>query len=158
MDVLFAGVKDVVKHWTFGTLPDRSLPCVRQSFYASFIQPILHLDSNYKFTPSYHVPPMTCNSLPSTIHCLPTSLLPSYDPLLLSTLHSLCHSLTSLLPFSPPLSLKYVNSNSFKVTLEPIKVYQRKRKSKRSTTSTGIDVETAAADEAIRLSRSNDQK
>ena len=133
MDVFFAGGKDVVKHWTYGTLPDRSLPCVRQSFYASFIQPILLLDSNYKFTPSY-------------------------DPLLLSILHSLCHSLTSLLPFSPPLSLKYINSNSFKVTLELIKVYQRKREPKRSTTSTGIDVETAAADEAIGLSRSNDQK
>lgn len=132
MDVLFAGVKDVVKHWTYGTLPDRSL------------------NSNYKFTPSYDVPPTTCNSLPSTIHRLPTSLLPSYDPLLLFILHSLCHPLTSLLPFSPPLSLKYINSNSFKVTLELVKAYQRKRQSKWSTTSTGIDVETAGADEAIR--------
>ncbi len=39
-------------------------------------------------------------------------------PLLLSILHSPCHPLTSLLPFSPPLSIKYINSNSFKVALE----------------------------------------
>ena len=72
------------------------------------------------------------------------------NPLLLSILHSLCHPLTSLLPFSPPLSLKYINSNSFKVTLELVKAYQWKRQSKWSNMSTGIDVETAAADEAIR--------
>ena len=96
MDVYFADAKDVVKNWTFGTLPHRSLRCVRQSFYTSFIQPILLLDSSYNIAPSYDVPPTTCNSLPSTIHCLPTSLLPSYDPLLLSILHSLCRPLTSL--------------------------------------------------------------
>ena len=121
MDVIFAGVKDVVKTWTYGTLPHRSLRCVRQLLYANFIQPILLRDSSYNLTPSYDVPPMTCNSLPSTIHCLPISLLPSYDPLLLSILHSFCRSLTSLLPFNPPFSIKYINSNSFKITLECFK-------------------------------------
>ena len=118
MYVYFADAKIVVKNWTYGTLPHRSLRCVRQSFIASFIQPILLLDSSYNIIPSYNVPLTTCSSLPSTIHCLPTSLLPSYDPLLLSILYSLCRPLTSLLTLNPPLSIKYINSNSFKVTLE----------------------------------------
>ena len=90
-DILFADIKDVIKYWTYRILPDRSLLCVRQLFYTSFIQPNLFLDSNSKFTPSYDVPPTTCNSLLSTNL---RSGIPIHLPLLLSA----CFQGMSLVP------------------------------------------------------------
>ena len=82
------GAKDVVKHWTYGTLPHQS--CVRQSFYVTSYN-LFHFEIPTTILPQATTFHPQLATLPSTIHSLPTSLLPSYNPLLLSIPHSLCY-------------------------------------------------------------------